>query len=60
MLSRFNFFLIRNRRFFSGGGGGAEADYFQQLKLDFFTDKVKVYFFVIQLPTIAIRPYTLV
>ena len=42
------------------GVRGRGADYFQQIKLDFFTDKVKVYFFVIQLPTIAIRPYTLV
>ena len=37
-----------------GGGGGAGADFFQQLKLDFFIVKV---FFV---STIAIRPYTLV
>ena len=54
-------FLIRDRPFvFRVGGGGAGAEFFQQLKLDFFTDKVKVFFFVIQSPTIAIRPYTLV
>ena len=39
---------------------GAGADFFQQLKLDYFIDKVKVFFCVIQLFTIAIRPYTLV
>ena len=45
-------FLIRDRPFvfLVGGGGGAGAAYFQQLKLDFFTNKVKVcFFFVIQL-----------
>ena len=36
------------------------ADFFQQLKLGFFIDKVKVLFCVIQLSTIAIRPFTLV
>ena len=62
MLSRFDF-LIRDRLFFSGwggGGGGERADFFQQLKLVFYIDKVKVFFFVIQLSTIAISPYTLV
>ena len=43
-----------------GGGGGAWADFFQQLKLDFFIDKVKVSFCVKQLSSNAIRPYTLV
>ena len=49
MLSRFDFFLIRDRPFFiwlvwgGGGGGGAGANFFQQLKLDFFKDKVKVF-----------------
>ena len=43
-------FLIRDRPFVffwmgrGGGGGGAGADFFQQLKLDFFIDKVKVFF----------------
>ena len=54
-------FLIRDRPFFFWlGGGGAGADSFQQLKQDFFLDKAKVLFCVIQLSTIAIRPYTLV
>ena len=38
MLSRFDFFLIRDRLFVflvGGGGGGEGADFFQQLKLDF-------------------------
>ena len=67
MLSRFEFFLIRDRPFVflvgrggGGGGGGGRADFFKQLKLDFFIDKVKVFVCVIQLSTIAIRPYTLV
>ena len=38
--------------------GGAGADFFRQLKLDFFIDKVKVFFCVIKLSTIATRPYT--
>ena len=43
-------FSIRDRPFVflvggGGGGGGAGADFFQQLKLDFFIDKVKVFFF---------------
>ena len=60
MLSRFDF-LIRDRPFvFLVGGWGARADYSQQLKLDFFTDKVKVFSIVLQLPIITIRPYTLV
>ena len=46
MLSRVDFFLIRDSPFvFLVGGGGAGADFFQQLKLEFFfTDKVKVFF----------------
>ena len=48
MLSRFDF-LIRDRPFvflFGGWeGGGAGAGFFlHQLKLDFFIDKVKVFF----------------
>ena len=54
MLSRFDFFKLETDHLFLLGGGGG-ADFFQQLKLDFFIDKVKV-FFVIQLSTIAIRP----
>ena len=51
-------FLIRDRPFvFLVWGAG--ADFFQQLKLDFSIEKVKV-FFVTQLSTIAISPYTLV
>ena len=52
-------FLIRDRPFvFSGwgvgvGAPGGGADIFQQLKLDFFIDKVKVFFCVIQLSTIG-------
>ena len=51
MLSRFDFFQLETDHlffcfffffFFLGGGGG--ADFFQQLKLDFFIDKVKVFF----------------
>ena len=53
MLSRFDFFNYRQTICLSGLGAG--ADLFQQLKLDFFIDKVKV-FFVIQLSTIAINP----
>ena len=35
-LSRFAFFLIRDRPFvFLDGGRGAGADFFEQLKLDF-------------------------
>ena len=47
-------FLIRDRPFvFLVGGVGQGLIFFKQLKLDFFIDKVKV-FFVIQLSTIAI------
>ena len=35
-------FLISDRPFFSGWGAG--VDFFQQLKLDFFIDKVKAFF----------------
>ena len=46
MLSRFDFFFkLETDHFISGWGGGGGvrggADYFQQLKLDFFTDIVK-------------------
>ena len=45
MLSRFDFFNFRQTIFFwLGGGGGAGVDFFQQLKLDFFIDKVKAFF----------------
>ena len=44
MLSRFDFFLIRDRPFVFLVGGGC-LFFFQQLKLDFFIDKVKVFFF---------------
>ena len=37
-------FLISDRPFFSGWGKGAGVDFFQQLKLDFFIDKVKAFF----------------
>ena len=65
MLSRFDFFLIETDHLFfwlrEGGGGGAGADFFQQLKLDFFYRLLSESIFcVIQLSTIAIRPYTLV
>ena len=55
-------FLIRDRPFFSGweGGGGQELIFFQQLKLDFFYGQSENIFCVIQLSTIAFRPYTLV
>ena len=42
------------------GVGGAGADFFRQLKLIFFIDKVIVFFCVIKLSTIALRPYTVV
>ena len=58
MLSRFDFFKLETDHLFFWLGGG--ADFFYQLKLDFVIDKVKVFFCVIELPTIAIRPYTLV
>ena len=54
MLSRFDFFLIRDRPILflvGGGGAGAGADFFKQLKLDVFIDKLKVFFCVIQLST---------
>ena len=46
MHSRFDFFfkLETDHLFFWMGAWGAGADYFQQLKLDFFTDKGKVFF----------------
>ena len=48
-------FLISDRPFFSGWGAG--VDFFQQLKLDFFYRQSESIFCVIQLSTIAIRPY---
>ena len=38
-------FLVRDRPFvfLVGGGGGAGADFFLQLKQDFFIDKVKAF-----------------
>ena len=55
--------LIRDRLFvFLVGGGGGEggADFFQQLKLEFLYRQSESIFFVRQLSTIAISPYTLV
>ena len=52
------FFKIRDRPFvFLFGGQG--LIFFQQLKLDFYRQSESI-FFVIQLSTIAISPYTLV
>ena len=53
MLSRLDFFKIRDRPFVflvggGGGGGGQGLIFFQQLKLDCFIDEVKVFFCVIQ------------
>ena len=56
MLSRFDFFNFRQTIFF-WLGGGAGVDFFQQLKLDFFYRQSESIFCVIQLSTIAIRPY---
>ena len=52
-------FFLNWRQTICFSGWGAGADFFQQLKLDLFIDKVKI-FFVTQLSTIAVSPYTLV
>ena len=41
-------------------GGGAGADYFQQLKLDFFTDNVNVYFLLYNCLQLLLGPIHLI